>query len=49
MCIVLGNFKKFIDELFGKNAAGNNPFSRNKIINKTKYSMPIMEGFASVS
>ncbi|EJK89163.1 hypothetical protein UUU_37860 [Klebsiella pneumoniae subsp. pneumoniae DSM 30104 = JCM 1662 = NBRC 14940] len=33
----------------GKNAAGNNPFSRNKIINKTKYSMPIMEGFASVS
>ncbi len=33
----------------GQKAAGSSPFSRNKIINNTKYNMPIMEGLASVS
>lgn len=38
-----------INRLSPQKAAGSSPFSRNKIINNTKYNMPIMEGLASVS
>lgn len=46
--LVISMFMSMSRLFFGKNVVGNNLFLRNKIINKIKYSMFIMEGFVSV-